>query len=80
MRIVVGNIHVKIATIHQGEDRLKEALEHLNKAREVYSFNVPLFQLDQGLTAGVERWIEIITNVANIHVDLSENEKAYDTY
>mmetsp|Transcript_6535 Transcript_6535/g.7590 ORF Transcript_6535/g.7590 Transcript_6535/m.7590 type:complete len:279 (+) Transcript_6535:101-937(+) len=86
MASVVGDIHVKIATIHQEKGRLEKALDHLTQAKEVYCNNVTLCG-GSGEDSKISRndsselkWIEIITNIANIYIDLCQADKAHDTY
>lgn len=83
---VVGDVHVKIATIHQEKGRLEKALEHLTQAKEVYCNNVTLcggsgedMKISRNDSSEL-KWIEIVTNIANIYIDLCQADKAHDTY
>jgi len=86
MDILIGDIHVKIANIHQGDDRLEEAMEHLIRAKEVYYHNLTQCERAGEDTMAIrddsleQKWIEIVTNIANIYVDLRQTERAHDTY
>jgi len=85
--LVVGDIHVKIATIHQEKRRPEKAVEHLTQAKDVYLNNITPCEGGGEDTKIVSKennlelkLVEIITNIANIYVDLSQMEKAHDTY
>jgi len=75
---LVGDIHVKIATIEQGKNRLVSAVEHLKKAQIAYEASIE--EDDEDDTVSYLKLIEIKTNIANLFLDMGELNKANKIY
>ena len=78
----LGDIHVKISTIHQGKGRLEIAVEHLTQAKDFHKRAI-----NEGANSGRNqnitlefKLIEIITTIANIFVDMNKMSEAQNTY
>ena len=75
---LVGDIHVKIATIEQGKNRLVSAVEHLKKAQTAYEASIE--EDNENDTVSYLKLIEIKTNIANLLLDMGELNKADKIY
>lgn len=75
---LVGDIHVKIATIEQGKNRLKIAIKHLEKAQTAYEASIAEEGEDDALAT--PKLIEIKTNMANLLLDMGKLEQANKLY